>query len=167
MVLRTEFLTAEAFASFGDVILAPSEPGRSAPSTAVGPVAEGLAAMLTTSHALPSAEPITVSEMEVHPRSSQSFIPLDVGRWLAIVAPGLTSEAEPSVGGPDMSKVRVFVVGPGVGVTYRAGVWHHGLTVLDRPGRFAVMMWREPSDAAESHQSDTIFCAVDPVAVRP
>ena len=28
------------------------------------------------------------------------------------------------------------------GVTYRRDVWHHGMVVLDRPARFAVLMWR-------------------------
>ncbi|MSQ21243.1 MAG: hypothetical protein EXR39_17285 [Betaproteobacteria bacterium] len=34
-------------------------------------------------------------------------------------------------------------------VTYHMGTWHHALTVLDRPARFAVLMWRDGTPADE------------------
>ena len=64
-------------------------------------------------------------------------MPLDVSRWLVIVAP---PDAD---GGPDASRAIAFLAGPGQGITYHAGTWHHPLTLLDRPGRFAVFMWRD------------------------
>jgi ureidoglycolate lyase len=33
-----------------------------------------------------------------------------------------------------------LIAGPGQGITYRMNTWHHGFTVLDRPGRFAMFM---------------------------
>ena len=47
----------------------------------------------------------------------------------------------PASGGPDMRGARAFLAGPRQGVTYGANVWHHPLTILDRPARFAVFMW--------------------------
>ena len=36
-----------------------------------------------------------------------------------------------------------FLVGAAQGITYHANTWHHPLTILDRPARFAVVMWRD------------------------
>ena len=37
----------------------------------------------------------------------------------------------------------------GIARTYRPDTWHHGLTVLDRPGRFAIFMWRDGTKGDE------------------
>jgi ureidoglycolate lyase len=81
--------------------------------------------------------------MERHEFSSQSFLALDVTRWLVIVAPKAAS------GGPDTTRARAFLAGPRQGVTYRVDTWHHPLTVLDRPARFAVLIWLERSATDE------------------
>jgi ureidoglycolate lyase len=81
--------------------------------------------------------------LERHEFSSQSFMPLDVSRWLVVVAPYGAD------GGPDPSRASAFVAGPGQGVTYHMGTWHHGLTALDRPARFAVFMWRDGTGTDE------------------
>jgi ureidoglycolate lyase len=62
-------------------------------------------------------------------------VPIDVGRWLVLVAPHAAD------GGPDMREARVFLAGPQHGITYAANVWHHPLTILDRPATFAIFMW--------------------------
>ena len=41
--------------------------------------------------------------MERHEFSSQTFVPVDVVRWLIVVAPHATQ------GGPDMAKARAFI----------------------------------------------------------
>lgn len=68
---------------------------------------------------------------------------LDVSRWLVVVA------QYGADGGPDPSRAIAFVAGPGQGVTYHMGTWHHGLTALDRPARFAVFMWRDGTGTDE------------------
>ena len=45
------------------------------------------------------------------------------------------------------------------GVTYRPNTWHHGLTTLDRPGRFAVFMWLAGTQDEE-------FVPVTPFIIR-
>ena len=92
--------------------------------------------------------------MERHAWSSQSFVPLDPARWLVLVAP------HAAAGGPDMARAAAFVAGPGQGVTYGADVWHHGLTVLDAPARFAVFMWRDGTVGDEE------FVDVEPFTVE-
>jgi ureidoglycolate lyase len=81
--------------------------------------------------------------MERHEFSSQSFLALDVARWLVIVAPKADG------GGPDARRARAFLAGPGQGITYHADTWHHPLTVLDRAARFAVLIWLENSKTDE------------------
>jgi len=97
--------------------------------------------------------PLRAEMLERHEFSSQSFVPVDVDRWLIVVAP------HASRGGPDLAGLRAFIATGRQGVTYRPNTWHHGLTVLDRPGRFAVFMWRAGS-------KDEEFVPVTPFTVR-
>jgi ureidoglycolate lyase len=144
MQLIADPLTPEAFAAFGDVLRAPPEPGRNYYNNALGNgramARPNLSVVLV--NPLPSL-PLSVRRMERHEFSSQSFIPLDVGRWLVVVAPHAQS------GGPDAEKARAFLAGPDQGITYGMNVWHHPLTILDRPARFAVFMWLEGSKTDE------------------
>ncbi|MGK7871700.1 ureidoglycolate lyase, partial [Falsiroseomonas sp. E2-1-a20] len=92
--------------------------------------------------------------MERHQYSSQSFVPMDAGRWIAIVAP------HGADGAPDMARAQAFIARADQGVTYGADVWHHPFTVIDRPGRFAVFMWKDGSAA------DDEFVQVAPFEVH-
>jgi ureidoglycolate lyase len=80
-------------------------------------------------------------------------VPVDVARWLIVVAPHAAQ------GGPDMAGARAFIATGQQGVTYRPNTWHHGLTTLDQPGRFAVFMWRAGAQDEE-------FVPVEPFTVR-
>ena len=90
----------------------------------------GLARPLTA-----RALPFTAVEMERHRFSSQTFLPLDVARYLVLVAPNAEG------GGPDMARARAFVADGSQGISYAAGTWHHPMTVFDRIGSFAVLTW--------------------------
>src|SRR5205814_1665844 len=103
---------------------------------------------LSASRARPPASlPLEAKVMERHEFSSHSFLPLDVSRWLVVVAPPAAD------GGPDPSRAVAFLAGPGQGVTYHANTWHHPLTVLDRPARFAVVMWRDGTRTDEEFRT--------------
>ncbi|AXC48429.1 hypothetical protein DRW48_00795 [Paracoccus suum] len=82
----------------------------------------------------------TLSRVERHPYAAQAFLPLDVGRYLVTVFP-----AAPD-GGPERRAAKSFVVPGNRGVIYRQGIWHAGISVLDDPGSFAVLMWRGAPD---------------------
>ena len=131
-------LTKEAFAPFGDVIDVPEVAGRTYYEDALGNLRPTAHASLSVSLRPETADrPLQADLLERHEFSSQTFVPLDVERWLIVVAP------HAKAGGPDLTGVRAFIASGKQGVTYRANTWHHGLTVLDRPGRFAVFMWRD------------------------
>lgn len=144
MQIVAQPLTAEAFAAYGEVLSPPAEPGRNYFEKGLANGRAGAWPSLSVTHSAPlAALPLQVSMLERHEFSSQSFMPLDVSRWLVVVAP---SGAD---GGLDASRAAAFLAGPGQGVTYRMGTWHHGLTVLDRAARFAVFMWRDGTGGDE------------------
>jgi ureidoglycolate lyase len=150
MVIVPEPLRAEAFAPFGDVLEAPLDLGRNFFGDGLANRRAGAAPSLAVAHVPPlTVLPLVATRMERHEFSSQSFLALDVSRWLVIVAP---KDAD---GRPDTARARAFLAGPGQGVTYRADTWHHPLTVLDREARLAVLIWLEHS------QTDEEFVTLD------
>lgn len=138
MEIIAEPLTAEAFRPFGQMLLVPANKGRLIYDERLENGRAEARASLSLSLAEPMAGTrLAVTEMERHQYSSQSFVPIEVSRYLIVVAP------HAAAGGPDTARVRAFVAGPGQGVTYACNTWHHSLTVLDRPAEFAVFMWRD------------------------
>jgi ureidoglycolate lyase len=153
MKLIAAHLTQEAFARFGDVLEGPALPGRVAADGAIGPRDPALRPSLAIVLKPHVDLPLRATTMERHPFSSQTFIPLDAGSWLVVVAPDAAG------GGPDMTLAQAFLARPDQGVTYRADVWHHPFTVLERPSRFAVLMWKRGTPA------DDVFVEVAPFQI--
>lgn len=150
-----EPLTAETFAPFGDVLTPPAEPGRAYFQDALGSGRPAAAPSLSLARSADRTTlPLTAVQMERHPYSSQSFVPLADSEFLAIVAP------RGADGRPDVTAARAFLATGGTGVTYRMNVWHHPLTVLSGPGTFAVVMWLDGSS------DDEEFVDVDPFVVE-
>ncbi|TMJ21300.1 MAG: ureidoglycolate hydrolase [Alphaproteobacteria bacterium] len=137
-------LTKGAFAPFGEVIDVPQQAGRTYYEEALGNLRPTARPSLSMSFRPPTQDrPLESKLMERHEFSSQSFVPVDVARWLIVVAPHAAK------GGPDMAAARAFIATGQQGVTYKPDTWHHGLTTLDAPGRFAVFMWRAGSKDEE------------------
>lgn len=143
-------LTPEAFAAFGDV----ARPGLgetkeirdgsvrlSKSPTVFDHLPDAPDAALDFYDVQPTTGPLLACTIERHPKSTQMFCPMSWARWLVAVWPD----------GPDGAP-RAFVAGPGDVVTYRPGLWHHGIVALDRPICFASLMWKSPD-----RQGDTEF----------
>ena len=79
--------------------------------------------------------PIPLTTLERHPFSSQTFIPVDLSRYVITVCEGNGK------GAPDLSKVRAFVASKYQGVSYSPGVWHGPMTVIDRDGEYVALRW--------------------------
>ncbi|MCZ7448433.1 ureidoglycolate lyase [Agrobacterium rhizogenes] len=129
-------LTAEAFAPFGSVAdissldqLASLTHAYEGTGDAKTPVLQ-----LVQAKAMPGAR--FISQMEIHPFSSQTFLPLDQSSSLIVVC-----EAGED-GTPDETTFQAFLAGPSQIVTYRCGVMHHRLTPLAPSGIFAMTMWQ-------------------------
>ena len=100
-------LSAEAFAPYGDVVEAPAQAGRAYFATSLGnlrPSAHPKLWMLTKLPAQPL--PLEFRALERHEFSSQTFVPIDIGRWLVVVAPH-----DPQ-GGPAADRVEAFLARP-------------------------------------------------------
>lgn len=148
-------LTAEAFAPFGDVIDVPTATGRTYYEDALGNLRPAARPSLSVSQREPVLDrPLVANLLERHEFSSQTFVPLDSGRWLIVVAP------HAAAGGPDVAAAKAFIATSQQGVTYRPNTWHHGSTVLDRPSRFAVFMFRDGT------KGDEEFVPVSPFTIR-
>ena len=144
MELIARPLTAQAFAAFGDVVEAPAKPGRAYFETSLGslrPEARPRLWMLTKRPV--AGLPLEIKALERHEFSSQSFVPIDIGRWLVVVAPHAPG------GGPDVQRARAFLATPWQGVSYKPNTWHSGLNVFDQPARLTVFMWLDGSPADE------------------
>jgi ureidoglycolate lyase len=132
--LRLEPLTVEAFAPFGDVVEPPAPGERISLEATLRALDGATMPKLGFNNAAPHALPLVATQMERHNRSSQCFVPLDVSRWVLLVAPDRD-------GAPDVAGLRAFLATGEQAVNYHLGAWHHPLRVLDRHGRFAVLMW--------------------------
>lgn len=144
---------SRAFEPFGAFIDRPGRPGeRRLYSEWAAPVA-GLQPQLHTNRVTPSALPLTITRVERHPHAAQLFVPLRADRYLVTVMPA------DGTGRPDPRAARAFVVPGTLGVAYRPGVWHAGITALGEEACFAVLMWRGAAD-------DDVFADVSPVAVE-
>lgn len=139
-------LTEAAFAPFGTLVeYSATEIRRTLVGELQNPRAEARA-NLDFATVAKQTLPITATVMERHLFSSQSFVPVDVARYLVVVAP------DAPAGGPDMGRARVFAANGRQSVTYRAGVWHHPLTPLDRDGVFAIVTFR----AGDKHDEEFV-----------
>ena len=144
MEISAGTLTAEAFAWFGDVVEAPAHSGRAYFSTSLGNLRSAAPPKLWMLTKQPSPFlPLRIETLERHAFSSQTFVPIDIGRWLVVVAP-----SDPQ-GGPDVARAQAFLPSPQQGVSYRPNVWHSGLHVFDRAARLTVFMWLDGTAADE------------------
>jgi ureidoglycolate lyase len=83
-----------------------------------------------------ATDSVSITALERHPHSTQSFLPIAAGRWLVLVAPSLSD------GSPDVAAARAFIARPEDAVCIGRNVWHAGLTVFDRPAEVGMIMWR-------------------------
>lgn len=150
-MIRPREPDAAAFAPFGALIEGPAHHGdRRLYSDWLTPVA-GLTLQFHINSVPRSDLPLTLTQVEHHPHAAQVFVPLDVSRYLVTVMPD-------AGGAPDPSGTLSMILPGTMGVIYRPGAWHMGVTVLDRDGRFAVLMWRGAED-------DDVFVPIAPITV--
>ena len=64
--------------------------------------------------------PLKIDMMEMHPYSSQVFLPYGRTKFIVLVAPGFDK--------PDLTKIECFVVSNGDGINFNAKIWHCPLT---------------------------------------
>ncbi len=126
-------LTAQAFATFGDVLDATGDfrlinDGFCQRHHDLAQVDTGGAKTgISIFQAKPRALPYSFDLIERHPDGSQAFIPMTQHPFLVIVA--LTTSAKPLA----------FLTNGAQGINLHRGTWHGVLTPLHAPGLFAVV----------------------------
>lgn len=133
-LIRTEPLTAEAFAPFGQVLEATGDfrlinaglCRRHHDRAALDFGPEGRAG-ISIFKAEARALPYEFDLIERHPEGSQAFIPMGDAPFLVIVAADLQTDP------------RAFLTNGAQGINLARGTWHGVLTPLAAPGLFAVV----------------------------
>jgi len=164
--LRAQPLTREAFSPFGDVIGLELSGGSSAnqgTATRFDRVARLASSRpeaqpnLAVFRSVAKSLPFEVRLLERHPCSSQMFVALACQWFLVVVCP------EDARGEPDLARLRAFVCGPGQGVNYRPGLWHHPIIALDGPADLLMLAWEDGSalDCEERPLSTPVLVTSD------
>ena len=138
--LKPEPLSAAAFAAYGEVIEVAT--AREVRQINYGHTrrfhdlarldldAEQGRALVSIFRSIPLARPVPIRVMEVHPLSSQAFVPLSGRPYLVVVA---------GQGEFETANLRAFLAGPQQGVNYRKGCWHHYSLALEEESDFLVI----------------------------
>ncbi len=138
-VLRTEPLSREAFAPFGQVIERegahhyPINSGNCERYHDLARVELGGVhprPLISIFHARHFTLPLALTLVERHPLGSQAFYPLSPNPFLVVVAP----DESGTPGTP-----RAFLTGPGQGVNIAMNIWHGVLTPLVADADFLVV----------------------------
>ena len=140
-VLTIEPLTADVFRPFGDVIEASvaarhftingGYAERYHDLAHVDVVCGGGRPLIGIFKGKPRQLPLQLLLLERHPLGSQAFIALSPLPYLVVVAP---TGAE-----PEQAQLRCFRAGPGQGINYARGTWHHPPIALHAPCDFLVI----------------------------
>jgi ureidoglycolate lyase len=115
----------------------------------------GMSIRLHTNKMDPIALPYSVPKLERHPRTAQIFIPLDVSRYVVLVAPTRGG------GDPNVAEALAMIVPGNRGIAFVKGAWHAGASVLDRTGSFCVLHYRDDTPA-----DDEVLTLQHPISVR-
>lgn len=135
LTIRAEPIDAKAFSPYGDVVAQPRGGARTDWSGALAQPRQNAAISLSTANVAMTRFPASLTMMERHPHSFQTFIPLDVSGYLVCVAPNGADDL------PVLDQLHAYIVPAGIGITYRAKAWHCPMMSLDRPGQFTILMW--------------------------
>lgn len=133
MRLVPEPISQAGFRPFGMLMPRPAEAGRTVLSEMISWTDPEAWLRASLSLIDPIAPPLVASKMERHRYSCQLFLPVEVGRYLVVVAPD-NGDA------PDPRGACAFFVPGDLGIVYAIGTWHCPMCVIGARGTFVVLM---------------------------
>lgn len=153
--IRTQPLTDEAFAPYGDVLEARGAPDKLINQGRCGrfhdraqlDFSDGRAG-ISIFQGETETLPLALKMMERHPEGSQAFIPMSGDPFLVVVAH--------DAGGRPADPL-AFLTQPGQAINFHRGTWHGVLTPLAAPGLFAVVDRIGAGANLEEHWFETEF----------
>lgn len=153
--IKTEMLTAEALAPYGDVMDASGAPDKTINQGKCGrfhdraqlDFSDGKAG-ISIFKGEKETLPLKLELVERHPEGSQAFIPMSDASFLVVVA-------RDEGGVPKDPKA--FLTQPGQAINFHRGTWHGVLAPLSEPGLFAVVDRIGMGANLEEHWFDTEY----------
>ncbi|MGR3344058.1 MAG: ureidoglycolate lyase [Paracoccaceae bacterium] len=154
--IKTEPLTAGAFAPFGDVLEAIGTPDKTINQGLCDRFHDrakldfgargraGISIFRSKSFSLP----LELEMVERHPDGSQAFVPMSEHPFLVVVAPD--ERGTPGT-------LLAFLSAPSQAINIHRGIWHGVLTPLHAPGIFAVVDRIGDTGNLEEHWFQTRF----------
>jgi ureidoglycolate lyase len=147
--IKTEVLTAVAFAPYGDVLDASGLPDKIINQGKCGrhhdqadlDFSDGRAG-ISIFKGEKETLPITLEMVERHPAGSQAFVPMSADPFLVVVA--ADNDGMPS-------NPKAFLTQSGQAINFHRNTWHGVLTPLSDPGLFAVIDRIGDGDNLEEH----------------
>jgi ureidoglycolate lyase len=139
-IITAQPLSAAAFASFGQVVSMPDAGGRMINGGTARRIDDAASLDLTAQsgrpqlslfRVAPTALPVSISMLERHPLSTQTFVPLAERRFLVVVAPAGSP--------PVLASIQAFVTDGYQGVGYSRGVWHAPVIAFGAETDFVVI----------------------------
>ncbi|EPX77061.1 ureidoglycolate lyase [Litoreibacter arenae] len=153
--IKTQELTAEAFAAYGDVMDATGTPDKMINQGKCGRFHDKARLDFSDGRAGVSifkgekeTLPLALELVERHPEGSQAFIPMSADPFLVVVA------ADDN-GVPKDPKA--FITTPGQAINFHRGTWHGVLAPLSEPGLFAVVDRIGDGPNLEEHWFETAY----------
>lgn len=141
VLVRAQPLSRESFAAFGDVIETEDATSytinagwaeRFHDLAALDVTAQSGRPTVSIFRSKPRPVPVTLTLMERHCLSSQSFVPLSSTPFLVVVAAAGGAPA-------DSAALHAFVSNGRQGVSYHRGTWHHPLLAIKQLSDFLVI----------------------------
>jgi len=147
--IKTEVLTAVAFAPYGDVLDASGLPDKIINQGKCGrhhdqadlDFSDGRAG-ISIFKGEKETLPITLEMVERHPAGSQAFVPMSADPFLVVVA--ADNDGMPT-------NPKAFLTQSGQAINFHRNTWHGVLTPLSDPGLFAVIDRIGDGDNLEEH----------------
>lgn len=147
--IKTEVLTAVAFAPYGDVLDASGLPDKIINQGKCGrhhdqadlDFSDGRAG-ISIFKGEKETLPITLEMVERHPAGSQAFVPMSADPFLVVVA--ADNDGVPT-------NPKAFLTQSGQAINFHRNTWHGVLTPLSDPGLFAVIDRIGDGDNLEEH----------------
>lgn len=141
MMIKPVPLTDEAFAPFGQVLQGSGAPTERRPyASRMQNGRPHAKPNMTYMRIAPESGHVLIRELERHPHSNQTFVPLNGTRQLVAVCPSTAN------GEPTLSELKVFVAEGSQAINYDANVWHAPRMALNAPGEFVMFRWDDGSE---------------------
>lgn len=154
-VIKTQPLTAKAFAPYGDVLDTAGAPDKI--------INQGMCERYHDRATLDFSDgnagisifkgearrlPLKLDMVERHPEGSQAFIPMSADPFLVVVATDINGTPTDPL---------AFVTSPGQAINFHRGTWHGVLTPLTAPGLFTVIDRIGSGDNLQEHWFKTPY----------